>query len=183
MSGKVHVIDEQGNPVAGAFVTVNATGWVFPGTGYNATETTDVNGNAMFANPNGFTLVGAGSSADVIVNWTDPSSGTKYAGEGNWSVSGGSLGLIGLTNTWSPSTLNIQLDYPGLSIQTPKAPDYSAGGIAAWVSSGLGGNLGPTIEIIGIAFVVAIAVGGVVWVYSKVGLNQGTFQQVASTNK
>ena len=102
--------------------------------GYNATATTNTQGNASFPQAEIYSLP-EGSSADVIVNWTDPS-GVKYAGEGNWGV-----GFFGFT----PDPLEVQL-VTNLSIANESGP---GGGFSL-------DQLFQTVEIAGIVFIVVV---------------------------
>jgi hypothetical protein len=139
----VHVTDQVGTALDGAFVQVYAPPVFGIAGGYDATETTDGFGNASFSNPSPFSGVGAGSSCDVIVNWTDPVTGVKYAGEGNWGVSGG---FLGVQDFFTPDPLEIQL-VTDLTIGNESPPGISQGEILA------------AVEVIGILFIVAIGVG------------------------
>jgi hypothetical protein len=110
----VNVSNQAGTAVDGATVQVYAPPTLFGLGGYNATATTDSDGNATFPQATIFSLP-SGSSADVIVNYTDPTTGIAYAAEGNWGV-----GLSGFT----PDPLDIQL-IENLSIATEGTGGFS----------------------------------------------------------
>ena len=157
----VHVANQYGTVIDGAIVQVYAPG-ALAGVlgGYNATAATNSEGNASFPAPNVSNLP-VGSSADVIVNWTDPSTGINYAGEGNW----GTEGLFGLSidEDFTPDPLNIQL-VTDLTIN-----QEGGGGIPT-------AEIYEILEIVGIVFVVLVG-GVIIYTVAKdLGVSKDIFQ-------
>ena len=122
----VNVTDQSSNPVAGAFVTVSLPPLIDSIGGYYEVSTTNISGNASFPEPG--LVAPTGSVADVIVNYTDPTTGAKSAAQGQWTSD--------ILDNWSPDPLGVQLVLD-LSITPPSSPSIFPPGLTGAVEEGL----------------------------------------------